>query len=225
MRLLKNKTWLKPLEKIHWKKCALGFLTAGLLFMTICNTEIRESTAGLTYNDLNTIPKNEVGVLLGTSQFLKDGRQNLYFKYRIDAAADLYKAKKIEYILISGDNGRTEYNEPEDMKQALLTLGVPEDKIVLDYAGFRTYDSIVRANKIFGQTHFTIISQKFHNERAIYIAKRLGLNAIGYNAKNVAFAASPRIYLREKISRTAVFLDLFLNHDPKFLGDPIQIGT
>ena len=116
--------------------------------------------------------------MLGTSPKLRNGEDNLYFLYRIQATADLYKAGKISYILISGDNSRSNYNEPESMKQALIRLGIPSKVIYLDYAGLRTLDSVVRAKKIFGQNSITIISQKFHNERAIFIAQAYGIDAL-----------------------------------------------
>ena len=103
---------------------------------------------------------------------LKNGNNNLYFDYRILAAVELYKAGKIKYILISGDNRKKDYNEPEEMKKALIQKGVPAKFIYLDYAGFRTLDSVVRAKEVFGQNQLTIISQRFHNERAIYLAEK-----------------------------------------------------
>ena len=108
-----------------------------------------------------------MGLLLGTGKFLKNGCKNLYFFNRIDATEQLYKSGKIQYILISGDNSTKNYSEPEDMQAELIKRGIPADKIVLDFAGFRTLDSVVRAKEIFGQNSFIIISQKFHNERAM----------------------------------------------------------
>jgi SanA protein len=109
-----------------------------------------------------------VGLVLGTSQYLKNGYLNWYFKYRIEATVELYKKGKIDFILVSGDNSHKNYDEPTAFKNELIKRGIPADQIYLDYAGFRTLDSVVRAKEIFGQTSITIISQKFHNERAIY---------------------------------------------------------
>ncbi|WP_179333174.1 SanA/YdcF family protein [Winogradskyella costae] len=172
----------------------------------------------LTYDDMDSIPKNNVGLVLGASKWAPSGNINLFYKHRVDAAVALYKAGKIDYILVSGDNGRKDYDEPTDFKNDLITQGIPAEHIFLDYAGFRTLDSIVRAKKIFGQNAITIISQKFHNERAIYIAQHYDIEAIAYNAKDV-YKTPPREYL----ARTKARLDLLFNVNPKFLGDKIAI--
>jgi len=169
------------------------------------------------------IEKNKVGLVLGTAKYLKSGRLNLYFKYRIDATTKLYKAGKIDFVLVSGDNGNTEYDEPTDFKEALIEKGIPAEKIYLDYAGFRTLDSVVRAKEIFGQEKITIISQQFHNERAIYLAKKKGIEAVGFNAKDVSGRYGLRVRLREYLARTKVFIDILLRVKPKFLGDKIEI--
>lgn len=173
---------------------------------------------GLTYDAIDNIPKNNVGLVLGASKFAPSGNINLFYKHRVDAAVALYKAGKIEYILVSGDNGRKDYDEPTDFKNDLIAKGIPADRIFLDYAGFRTLDSIVRAKEIFGQNTITIISQKFHNQRAIYIAQHYGIDAIAYNAKDV-YKTPPREYL----ARAKASLDLLFNVTPKFLGDKIAI--
>jgi SanA protein len=184
---------------------------------------IESKTDNLVYNDINKIPHNKVGLLLGTSKYLKNGDPNNYFRNRIKATIDLYNAGKIDYIVISGDNGKTYYNEPVDMKNELIAVGIPANKIFLDYAGFRTYDSIIRMNKIFGQSSFTIISQEFQNRRAIYIASRLGYNAVGYNAQDINFYHGLKTKIRECFARANVFLDLMINRNPKFLGERIEI--
>lgn len=170
------------------------------------------------YDSVNAIPKNKVGLLLGTGKYATSGNINLFYKYRIDAVVKLYKAGKIEYILVSGDNSRKDYDEPTDFKKDLIAKGIPEDKIFLDYAGFRTLDSVVRAKEIFGQTSITIISQKFHNQRAIYIAKQYGIDAVGFNAKDVYNS-----HFREYLARSKASLDLVFNVQPKFLGEKIVI--
>lgn len=170
------------------------------------------------YDSVNAIPKNKVGLLLGTGKYAASGNINLFYKYRIDAVVKLYKAGKIEYILVSGDNSRKDYDEPTDFKKDLIAQGIPEDRIFLDYAGFRTLDSVVRAKEIFGQTSITIISQKFHNQRAIYIAKQFGIDAVGFNAKDVYNS-----HFREYLARSKASLDLVFNVQPKFLGEKIVI--
>lgn len=195
-----------------------------VISLIVCNQTIKKHTAAQIYNEVITIPQNKVGLLLGTSPKLKNGNNNLYFDYRILAAVELYKAGKIKYILISGDNRREEYNEPEEMKKALMQKGVPEKFIYLDYAGFRTLDSVVRAKEVFGQNQLTIISQRFHNERAIYLAEKNGINAIGYNAKDVNAYAGLKTNIRELLARVKMFIDLAIDKQPHFLGEKIIIG-
>ena len=154
---------------------------------------------------------------------MRSGNINLYFKYRIAATAKLYKAGKIDFVLVSGDNGNKQYDEPTDFKEELMKNGIPEDKIFLDYAGFRTLDSVVRAKKIFGQTKLMIISQEFHNERAIYLAEKNGMEAVGFNAKDVGKRYGIKVKIREIFSRTKVFIDILFRVQPKFLGEAIEI--
>ncbi len=195
-----------------------------VISLIVCNQTIKKHTAAQIYNEVITIPQNKVGLLLGTSPKLKNGNNNLYFDYRILAAVELYKAGKIKYILISGDNRREDYNEPEEMKKALMQKGIPEKFIYLDYAGFRTLDSVIRAKEVFGQNQLTIISQRFHNERAIYLAEKNGINAIGYNAKDVNAYAGLKTNIRELLARVKMFIDLAIDKQPHFLGEKIIIG-
>jgi len=215
--------------KKRFKKLGIiltALIVANLLLILFCNWKIEQKCKASLYNSLQKVPTNKVGLVLGTSKWLKDGRPNLYFKYRIQAAYDLYKAGKIKYILVSGDNSFKNYNEPREMHNALVDLGVPSEAIVLDFAGFRTLDSVVRCKKVFGQQNVTIISQPFHNKRALYIASNYGMQAIGYNAKDVNLYSGLKTQLREKLARVKVFIDLYLiNKQPKFLGDKIEIGA
>ena len=135
----------------------------------------------------------------------------------------MYKAGKIKFILVSGDNGSIYYNEPNTIKKDLIKAGIPEEVIFLDYAGFRTLDSMVRAKFIFGLDKVTVISQKFHNERAIYIANQKGLKAIGFNAKDLSTTQGFKVQLREYLARVKVFIDMILNTQPKFYGATIEI--
>lgn len=208
------------MKKVYFSlKLALALLVTVL----VLNFIIVKNTSKLTFSNVNDVPKNKVGLLLGTIKYLKNGNVNLYYKYRIDAAVKLYKSGKISFILVSGDNNNTEYDEPSTFKEDLIKQGVPKDKIYLDYAGFRTLDSVIRAKEIFGQTAFTIISQKFHNERAVFIANQKGMHTVGFNAKGVAFRYGKKVMLREYLARTKVFIDLLFGIAPKFLGKKIVI--
>jgi SanA protein len=194
-----------------------------LLIIFYCNKIIADNAKGKLYGDIQSIPYNRVGLLLGTSRTGQGGNNNPYYVYRIEASAKLIKENKIKYLIISGDNGRMEYNEPEAMRADLIHAGIDSTIIYLDYAGFRTFDSVVRLKEIFGQDSVTIISQSFHNERAIYTASKEGIMAIGFNAKDVGYSAGFKTQVREKLARVKVFLDLWFGKKPKFLGKKIVI--
>jgi SanA protein len=125
--------------------------------------------------------------------------------------------------VVSGDNSRKDYDESTQMKNDLIADGIPAEIIFLDCAGFRTWDSLVRMNKIFGQSKFTIVSQKFHNERAVFIARRCGYNVVAFNAKDVDTYYGFKTNVREKFARVKVFVDFWFNKQPKFLGEEIEI--
>lgn len=163
----------------------LIIVCAGTSF--ICFSVVKNNAENQLYSDVKQIPHNKVGLLLGTAPVTPWGVHNNYYDYRINAATELFKAGKIDYILVSGDNHSTDYDEPTCMRDSLMVRGIPKDKIILDYAGFRTLDSVVRAKEIFGQDSITIISQQFHNERALYLAKRYEIEAVAYNAKDVEY--------------------------------------
>jgi SanA protein len=195
-----------------------------ILLIHQSNKIIETLTSKSLFNNTNKIPYNEVGLVLGASKYVYKKRINLYFKYRIDATVALFKAGKIKKILVSGDNAVKGYDEPTDIKNELINAGIPANCIYLDYAGFRTLDSIIRANKIFGLKQFTIISQKFHNQRAVYIANYFSIQSIAFNAKDVKGSGSIRTNLREKLARVKTILDLYLlKTKPKFLGKKIEI--
>lgn len=204
---------------------AILLLTLFLLFTWWANHKVVSAAKPYVFNDVNDVPAVQTGLLLGTSKLLPNGYINLYFKYRIDAALELFRAGKIKYIIISGDNGNTEYNEPLDMKNELISGGIPDSVIYLDYAGFRTFDSVIRAKEIFGQTQIISISQKFHNERTVFIARRAEMEAYGYNARDVTKSAGFRTNFREFFARAKVFLDILIDRKPRFLGEKIKIGN
>ena len=196
---------------------------SSLVLVYFCNDAIDKASEGKLFSTPREVPYNRVGLLLGTGKYLKRGYVNPYYSYRIDAALQLYNSKKIRYIIISGDNSRLDYNEPGMMKADLVKAGVDSACIYLDYAGFRTFDSMVRLKEVFGQDSVTIISQQFHNERALYIASREGIAAIGYNAKDVNTKMGFRTQLREKFARVKVFFDYLTGKGPKFLGPKVNI--
>jgi len=194
-----------------------------ITLLLTCNYTIKKAAEGKTFHKSINITKNKVGIVLGTARKLRNGQPNLYYIHRINATVSLYKAGKIDFVLVSGDNSSKYYNEPTHFKKDLIKNGIPENKIFLDYAGFRTLDSMVRAKEVFGLEQVTIISQKFHNERAIYLAEHKGLSAIGFNAKDIKGNQGLKVQLREYLARVKVFIDLALNTQPKFFGERIEI--
>ncbi|MBA2612327.1 MAG: YdcF family protein [Bacteroidetes bacterium] len=196
-----------------------------ILTSSVCHMVIANASKTQLYDTVKTIPKTKVGIVLGTSRLLRNGTKNLYFYYRIEAAKKLFDAKKVNYLILSGDNRVDEYNEPKDMHDASLAAGIPDSCMVLDYAGLRTFDSMVRCKMVFGQDSVIVISQEFHNARAVFIANKIGLTAFGFNAKKVTTQQTTKIKIREFFSRTKCILDIYvLNTKPKHLGKKIKIG-
>lgn len=206
-------------------KYSIWFCAASLIVMIICNYWIVSSTQQQIYSSTAKIPERKVGLVLGASKLSKRGTTNMYFTFRMKAAYELFITKKVKYLLLSGDNHIKGYDEPSDMREALIKLGVPDSCIVLDYAGFRTLDSVVRCDEVFGEDSITIVSQEFHNQRALFIANKNNINAIAYNANDVYKNYSFKTRLREYFARVKCVLDIYIFHtSPKFLGEKIKIG-
>ncbi|MEL7530136.1 MAG: ElyC/SanA/YdcF family protein [Bacteroidota bacterium] len=188
---------------------------------------VSKSASTQMMHTVDAIPESyPVAIVLGTSPRTSNGQTNLFFKYRIDAAAELYHAGKIRHFVLSGDNRTENYDEPTKMRLALQERGVPDSAITLDYAGFRTLDSIVRTRSVFDLDKIVVISQAFHNERALFIAKAKGIEAIAYNAQSVPQSYAPKTYLREYLARCKAVLDLYiLGTEPHFPGpkEPLEI--
>jgi SanA protein len=186
---------------------------------------IERSTAPALVPELAALPHKPVGLVLGCAPLLSSGRPNWYFEKRIEAAASVFAAGKVDYLLVSGDNHRVGYDEPTAMKDALVKRGVPADRIVLDHAGFSTLDSVVRAQKVFGLSEFCVITQGDHARRALYIAQTKGIAAVAYPAGDVSARQGLRTRLREALARVRTLLDLhMLGRKPRFLGPKIEIG-
>ncbi len=181
------------------------------------------ASRGRLFTEVSELPASKVGLVFGTTDRV-NGRENLYFRYRIDAAVRVWRAGKLETLIVSGDNRSRYYNEPEKMKQALIERGIPEDRIVCDFAGLRTLDSVVRAKEIFGADSMLFISQRFQNERAIYLAKANGIQAHGFNARDVETQAGLKTRIREVGARVKMWLDVnFLNTRPSHLGEKVEL--
>lgn len=204
-------------------KFFLLLFVAGIIFMAWANYSIKASSDPYISYETKDLPAAKTALLLGTSKSLNNGFPNAYFYNRIYAAVELYKTGKIRYIIVSGDNSTKDYNEPEDMQLALMEHGIPQDRIFLDFAGFRTLDSVIRAKEIFGQNKIIIISQKFHNERAVFLARENGMEAFGYNALDVNQYAGFKTNMREYLAKAKAYWDLIFDVEPKFGGDKVLI--
>ena len=177
------------------------------------------------FDDLTQVPVNDVGLVLGTSKGTRGSHEaNPHFTHRMEAAAALFHAGRVRHLILSGDNGSRGYDEPADMKKALLALGVPAGVLTLDDAGFRTLDSVVRAKKVFGQQRLTIITDRFHSFRAVFLARHYGIDAVAFPSREVEMRSSAKSRVRELLADVKACLDLYVLHTrPKFLGDPIVV--
>jgi SanA protein len=197
---------------------------SAVLFIVLSNSWVNSYTRSYLYDNINKIPSNKVAMVLGTSRELKGGQKNLFFEYRIQATVKLFKAGKINLIVVSGDNSSKNYDEPTMMKEALVKRGIPACKISCDFAGFRTFDSVIRMWKVFGQKSFTVISQKFHTQRAVFIGRKYGLNVIGFNAKDVVGSNGLKTHIREYFARVKAVIDLYIwPASARFLGESISL--
>jgi len=175
------------------------------------------------YDDVRQVPVMQVALVLGCSPKIA-GRSNLFYQYRMEAAAALFRAGKVKAFIVSGDNGTHQYDEPTAMKESLIAAGVPAKDIYCDYAGFRTLDSVVRAKAIFDQEKFIVISQQFHNERAIFLARQHDLEVVGFNARDVSRTFGLMTHLREYLARVNAVLDVtLLQTEPKFYGPKVKV--
>lgn len=198
----------------------------GLIYLWIYynNNSMAKEAEALIYRDINKIPAKKAALVLGTSKYLSGGRINYYFKYRIESAVKLFRAGKVRAIVVSGDNGSKGYDEPTTMRDDLVARGIPSRYITIDYAGFRTLDSIVRAEAIFDLKDYIIVSQQFHLERAIYLAHAKGQKVIGFVAKDFRDTVwAKKMEHRELLARVKAVLDVHLGVEPKFYGDKVEV--
>lgn len=208
----------RTLRHLFWLGLLLAALLAGLVLYA--SQQVTAASKARLFDDVNAIPARKVALVLGA----KPG--NRYFTRRIEAAAALWHEGKASWLLVSGDNRHADYNEPAAMQQALIREGVPAAAIFCDYAGFTTLDSVVRAREVFGEESITIVSQAFHNQRAIYLAQHYGIDAIALNAEDLDFQHGKYTQFREQFARVRALMDAtLLRRSPHFLGDNIAIGA
>lgn len=195
-------------------------IAVALAFTLWCNYRVESLAGEKVFADVEAVPRCRVALVLGTSPKNRLGRPNTYFTQRIKTAAALYEAGKTDYVLVSGDNHTRSYDEPTAMRDSLIAKGVPSDRIILDYAGFRTLDSVVRAKEVFGCDEILIVSQADHAARAVYLAEANGIKATGVAARTIAGGRTRlRLRLREWLARDKMMLDLWFGSQPRFLGE------
>jgi len=192
-----------------------GLLIAWFVVETTASGHVHFTTAELA--------PAEAGLVLGTSPWLRNGRRNPYFDHRIAAAKALYVAGKAPFLVVSG-NRSLPYDEPTEMRDALVAAGVPENKIYRDYAGYRTLDSVVRAKQVFGLDRVVVVSQRSHVARALFIARWHGLDFEGYAAPGVRFPRGLKTDVREVFARALAMVDAVVGRAPKVEGGQVKLG-
>lgn len=221
----------EPEPGSRWKRrlawvsgVVLGLLLLAAAFCFACNEWVKYSARPYVVNEISDLPVNDVGLVLGTSTQTRSGANNRLFDTRMWAAVNLYNLGKVRHLLVSGANPDETYNEPRKMYRALVRNGVPETAITMDFAGFRTLDSVVRAKEVFGLRSLTIISQEFHDYRAVYLAREYGMEVVAYAVPEEEEGQNLRTELREFFARIRAVLDVhLLGTGPRFLGEPVQL--
>ncbi|MBY8965459.1 ElyC/SanA/YdcF family protein [Algiphilus sp.] len=192
------------------------------LTVLLGNRWVINSTDSYIYDNVGLLPENRVGIVLGTSPYTRGGGRSDDFFGRIEAAAKLYDAGKIRHIIVSGANPDATYNEPRRMWQELVKRGVPQEALTMDFAGFRTFDTVARAHRVFGLERYTLITQKYHTYRAVFLARKMEVPAVAYIAPGTQY----RHPWREIFARVKAILDLFvLRTEPRFVGEPERLPT
>lgn len=218
---------LTPSRHFMFKRVFYSLLVLfGLLLLSALGLDrwMSWKTAPYIYDEIQDLPHREVGVVLGTAKYYRSGVINQYYRYRIQGALNAYNSGKVNYLLLSGDNALNSYNEPRTMRKDLIAGGVDPSDIVLDYAGFRTLDSIVRTRKVFDTNDFIIITQRFHCERALFIALHRGIQAQCYAVPSPKDMMMVR--MREFAARLGALADLYLfKREPRFLGPLVPVPS
>ena len=211
------------LPKFKLKRFFLELIPLFIIFIAVmiyADSKMKSESEDRIFDEIDKLPHKRAALVLGCSPL----NGNLYFRTRINAAARIFNAGKCDYLIVSGDNSRKDYDEPTAMKNALINAGIPDSAIYRDYAGFRTLDSVVRTKAIFSQNDVIIVSQKFHLERALYIAKRRKINAVGYKADDVRHSVNRYTLMREKAARLVALLDSIRKKKPKYYGSKVILG-
>jgi SanA protein len=195
-----------------------------VLLAWLAERRLEQQASACLTADPSRLADTDVALVLGAAPIGPEGGPNRYFEYRLDAAAALWRAKKVKYLLVSGDNRSADYDEPTAMRAGLIKRGVPAAAIYRDFAGLRTLDSVLRAQSIFGQKRLIIVSQRFHLARALFLARETGIDACGFEARDVDSPYSVFTTLRRYPSALRAYWDVWFDTPPRHAGPSVVIG-
>ncbi|MFF3375122.1 vancomycin high temperature exclusion protein [Streptomyces sp. NPDC002680] len=211
-RLPRTRTGQRRLVQAVMLGCVVALLPATWMFVA----------TGDRLRGVSDVPRTDVAVVFGAG--LWDGEPSPYLAHRLDAAAELYRAGRVKVVLVTGDNSREDYDEPDAMRGYLTRHGVPDGRIVSDYAGFDTWDSCVRAKKIFGVDRAVLISQGFHIRRAVALCEAAGVESYGVGVEDRHDVTWYYGGVREIFAAGKAAVDVVFEPDPRFLG-PVEVGV
>ena len=195
---------------------SIAILVILVIIVALCNISVDRNAEGRTFSNINDVPTMQTALLLGTNPKTRDGkRPSSFYLARINATAELYKHGKFRQLIISGDK-REGYDEPQTMRHDLIERGVPDSIIMMDGQGYRTLLSLRNSKQYFGVHDMIIISQKWHNERSIFLADKMNIKAVGYNADDVRHPRAIWTHIRELLARVKLFIDLYVTHREDF---------
>ena len=205
---------MKRRRQILYSSIAILVILA--IIVALCNISVDRNAEGRTFSNINDVPTMQTALLLGTNPKTRDGkRPSSFYLARINATAELYKHGKFRQLIISGDK-REGYDEPQTMRHDLIERGVPDSIIMMDGQGYRTLLSLRNSKQYFGVHDMIIISQKWHNERSIFLADKMNIKAVGYNADDVRHPRAIWTHIRELLARVKLFIDLYVTHREDF---------
>ena len=205
---------MKRRRQILYSSIAILVILA--IIVALCNISVDRNAEGRTFSNINDVPTMQTALLLGTNPKTRDGkRSSSFYLARINATAELYKHGKFRQLIISGDK-REGYDEPQTMRHDLIERGVPDSIIMMDGQGYRTLLSLRNSKQYFGVHDMIIISQKWHNERSIFLADKMNIKAVGYNADDVRHPRAIWTHIRELLARVKLFIDLYVTHREDF---------
>lgn len=202
-----------------WLFISICIIALGLFGTATCYYIIRWTTSAALYYSIDKLPYTETALVLGTAKFTQKGGINHYFKYRMEAAELIFTHHKASHFIVSGAGKHpATLNEAEDMKASLMARGLPAMMIITDEEGYRTWDSLWRCLHHFNCKEVTVISQRFHVERAVFIGRRQGMHIIGFVSKNVQGKMVIKMFLRECLARVKCMMDCYLVYpEPLFI--------